>query len=546
MPAHSQLPFNVEIMNVNSAAFNALKPVTSLDYFEGATGNLHDEGLFSTLIFGRVGDPVRDKSFGYIPIKIQVFHPFLFRTIVQLRGLYGQIMAGKQHAIWDAKLKDFVPASEMDGRTGYAFFLEHWDKIELRANKSPVREQRIKLIQKYRDRALCNRILVMPAGLRDIEVEDDGRTTVVEINNLYRKVISTARTIPDSDYLNDPTYDRSRWLIQQTFNEIYDTIRTMLTGKSGFIQSKWGSRRIFNGTRNVITAMNVPIPVLGAPNVPKFTDTVVGLYQAAKGILPVALNILKTGYLQTTFSPGDNQAVLVNPKTLKAEIVTLPGDVHDRWNTLEGLEKVLTSMKDAEIRNRPVRIMDYYQALIYAPANRNVFRVFFDIDELPDGFDRKDVRPIKMYELLYLSGYTRWNNYAGFVTRYPVAGLGSTYPTTFYVKTTVRGEMRHELGDDWEMRGDEFLAVEFPTYEPLAYLDSLVIPSARLAGLVADFDGDTASANFVYSDEALREIKHMLRTKKAYADPRGGLMASINVDTVALVFRNFTRNPENP
>lgn len=38
----------------------------------------------------------------------------------------------------------------------------------------------------------------------------------------------------------------------------------------------------------------------------------------------------------------------------------------------------------------------------------------------------------------------------------------------------------------------------------------------------------------------------MLDSKRAYVDPRGGMMASIDVDTVALVFRNFTRNPEKP
>lgn len=54
------------------------------------------------------------------------------------------------------------------------------------------------------------------------------------------------------------------------------------------------------------------------------------------------------------------------------------------------------------------------------------------------------------------------------------------------------------------------------------------------------FDGDTSSFNALYSDEGLEEIKKYLNTKAAYVDPRGGLQASANVATVALVLKNMT------
>ena len=487
MAAASQLPFNVSILNVNTPAFNMLKPVTSLDYFESQNGDLHDEGLFSLAIFGRMGDPVRDSRFSYINTKVQVFHPFIYKALCASRAFYRDLLSGKQYAIWDEHQKDFIPANELTGRTGFSFFISHWNDIQWGEKDSPIREQRIKLIEKYRNVALASRILVMPAGLRDIEVSDDGRTKVDEINGFYRKILSIARTIPDSDHLDDPAYDVSRHMLQMAFNEIYALLEKMLTGKSGFIQAKWGSRRVFNGTRNVITAMNVPIPELGAVNAPKFTDTVCGLYQLAKGVLPMTIYQMRNSYLEEVFAPGNGMARLVNPTTLKAETVELPPDVYDRWTTVEGLEKVISSYKETEFRNRTVMLGDYALALIYAPADNKVFRVFSDIDEVPDYIDRSAVRPINFVEFLYLSGYKRWNTYCGIVTRYPVTGMGSTYPTTIYVKTTVRGEVRRELGADWQpLEGDEHLALEFPTYEPLAYLDTLVIPSARLAGLGAD------------------------------------------------------------
>jgi hypothetical protein len=481
------IPFNVELMRLDDKALANLRPVKSLDFFESINGDLHEEGLFSIEIFGRIGDEERDRRFSYVNIKTPVLHPIIYRTLTRLRNFYTGVMAGKQYARWDEQLRDFAPSTELDGRTGFAFFLEHWADIQFKANKSPQREQRIKLIEKYRDRALTNAVLILPAGLRDIEQGDDGRTVVSDINSLYRRVISVARTIPDTDYAKtDPAHDLPRHMLQQAFNEIYDNIETMLTGKSGFFQAKWGSRRIFNGTRNVITAMNVPIPVLGGPNTPKYNDTVVGLYQIIKGILPVTQHLLLTGFLAQIFAPGNNQAILVNPTTMKSETIELPSDIYDRWTTAEGLERTITSYKEVGMRHRPVMLGQYALALIYAPPDRKVFRIFSDIEELPAELDRAHVRPINLVEAIYLSGYREWNKYPGVVTRYPVTGTGSIYPTTFYTKTTMRGEMRRELDAQWEMMEEEYTALEFPTYEPLAFADSLVIPSSRLKGLSAD------------------------------------------------------------
>jgi len=484
-----ELPFNVEIFQPSPEQLNLMKPVTSTDYYENTKGDLHEEGLFSISIFGRVGDEMRDKRFSYIDIKTEVFHPILYNRLIRLKKLYQGILNGEQYAKWDEARKDFVPANELDGQTGFAFFCEHWRKIEFATNKSDIRDMRVKLVEKYRDQALTSKILVIPAGLRDIEVDENGRTNVNEINALYLKLISISRVLPEHQGIkNDPAHNLARRLLQSTFNDIYDLLESMLSGKEGFFQAKWGARNVANSTRNVITAMDTSVKELGAINAPRFTDTIVGLWQLSKAVLPLTVHCLMKGYLSQVFAYGNRTARLVDPVSLKAELVDVSSDAYDRWNTVEGLEKVVSSYKELSLRNKPVTIDDRYLALIYAPKDRPVFRIFSDIDELPEGFDRRDVRPINLMELIYLSGYRIWNDQVGTVTRYPVTNTGSCYPTTVYVKTTVVGEVRRELGEDWEfLTTDETsLAPEFPTYEPLAYQDSLVIPSTRLAGLGAD------------------------------------------------------------
>lgn len=546
----SKLPFNVSILQLTPDQLKTMRPVTVLDFFENASGDFHDDGLFSVPIFGRVGSEDRDRRFSYIDLKTQVLHPIIYERLCQLKNLYRGILAGTHFAVWDDELKDFKPSNELDGDTGYSFFLRHWKDIRFIRNNSDIREQRIRLVEKYRDIGVTDKILVMPAGLRDIEIDQTERMKVSEHNSAYRKILSIARTIGDVENPNEhPALDLPRRLMGQAFVELYQGIERILTGKKGFIQDKWSSRRIFDGTRNVITAMDHSVEDLQAPNATRFTDTVVGIWQLSRAVLPKTIHYLRTAYLDQIFGFGDMQARLVDPQTLTAEIVTLASDQYDRWATVEGLEKTVVRFKDVTIRDRPIMVGDRYLALIYVgphpQTGQQSFRVFSDINELPEGFDRKYVRPINLVELLYLSGYRYWNDFVGFVARYPVTGVDSCYATTLYCRTTTVGEVRAELGPDFEPLGDDYVAYEFPVYsDPTSYQDSLVIPSVRLSGLGADFDGDMCSLMVLYTDEAVEEVQRYLSSMDAYVDPLFGLRTSIDVATIGLVLKNMTSVPQ--
>lgn len=486
-------PFNLNILQITPQMQALMKPVTSVDYYENVKRDLDENGLFSISIFGRMGDEARDMRFSYIDIKTEIFHPVIYDRLVKLKKLYGGIIEGKRYALWDDKQKDFVPANELDGQTGYAFFCSHWKDIVFTRNSSDKRDMRAQLVEKFRDVALTSKIIVIPAGLRDIEVDDEGRDTVGDINALYRKLISVSARIPNHDNVkNDPSHDLARMLLQTAFNELYNMLETMISGKRGMFQAKWASRNVVDSTRNVITAMDTSVEHMTAVNAPRPTDTYVGMWQLSRALAPLTIHQLMTTYLSQIFSYGERTARLVDPVTLRAEMVDISSDAHDMWNTVEGLEKVIASYRELSLRDKPVMVDDRYLALIYVPEEeRNgykSFRIFSDIEELPSWASRKDVRPINLMELLYLSGYKIWNDQVGSVTRYPISGIGSIYPTTVYAKTTVVGEVRRELGMDWEPLTDDntSLAPEFPTYEPLAYQDSLVIHSTRLAGLGAD------------------------------------------------------------
>lgn len=483
------VPANVTLMRLTPERLSSLKPVRSLDIFDGGnTQNFHEDGLFSTSIFGRVGSDERDVRFSYIDLRTTILHPLVYKHLVKLKGLYGGIMAGRAYAVWDDEEKDFMPSDQINGKTGFHFFMKYWKKIVFKTTESDLRDMRIRLIEKYKDVAEVSKVLVLPAGLRDIQIDEAGRTKEGEINSPYRSLIAISNSVSSNVHDDLSVLDTSRNSMQNAFNQVYAFLEGLIEGKGGFILSKWGARHIYNGTRNVITAMDTSASRLGAPNSPSSNSTGIGLYQLSKAALPKTKHWLLNGWLKNVFGTPEAGAMLVNKVTLKRENVKVPADVFDRWYTTNGLDKVINSLQEPSLRLKPIEIEGYYLGLVYRPANKKVFRIFGDIDQLPqtDDFQKEDVHPITLCELVYLAGYREWNNLGMYFTRYPVTGMGSIYPSHPYIKTTIKGEMRYELGEDWTIIDPKTAALEYPTFKDPVFVDTLIPHPSRLAMLGAD------------------------------------------------------------
>lgn len=537
-----EIAANISIVNLTPERLEKLKPVTVLDIFDGISGDFHEDGLFSISTFGRAGSEERDTNFSYVDIKVEVFHPFIHKTICALKGLYAGIMSGRAYAIWDDKEKDFIASDIVNGQTGYYYFMQHWTKIKFKQSESHQRKARIQLIEKFKQlgTATCTKVLVIPAGLRDLEVEEGGRIKQNEINDLYRPIIQASNAISTSSDLDTPIIDVSRNNVQNNFNNVYNYIRNLLDGKGGFIQAKYGRRHIAYGTRNVISAMDTSAADLEDKNSFDINSTGMGLFQLMKAVEPKVIYFMRR-WLEPIFSAGESKAYLVNPKTLQRELVNITTKTYDRWQTSAGISKLIELFSLSHIRTRAVRIEDYYLALVYR-GHDNTFKVIYGIEDLPKEFDPKLVYPITFTEMFYIAGFTEWNKIPVNVTRYPVAGEGSIYSSYAYVKTTLAAEVRYELDENWEKT--DRVALEYPTFDNAVYIDTIVPHPSRLAGLAGDFDGDTTSANAVSSDEAVKEVKDYLNSRKAYVRPDGSLTNSAMIDTVQRVLYNLTGDPE--
>lgn len=532
------IPFNIAVLDSKDEHLKQMRPVTALDIFDNTGVNFHPDGLFSTLIFGKVGEELRADRLSYINTKAEIFHPTIFHALIGNKRLYMDIISGKAYAVWDDKEKDFEPSDAINGKTGFNFFLTKWKDIKLPPTNSPEKQEAQKLINNYKHVAMTNKVMVMPAALRDLTVGDDGRSEEDEINKVYRKLIAVSNTIPGSSNVPDrDVSDAARFKLQMTFNEIHESIQALIDGKRKLVLGKWASRHIADGTRNVISPLDEAIVELGDPGNIGPNHTVYGLYQAIRACRPIAIFEFKNNFLNNINSGPGAPVRLVNKTTLKNEQVGLKSDDWDRWFSDEGIDKLFTLFQNVEMRHKPVIVGNHYISLIYKGPNGDV-KLLSDISDLPPDLDKANVTPVTYAELIYLSVIKKLNTLPLFVTRYPVASLGSIYPSIAYIKTTTNGEKRYVLGDDWQRTGDTVMS--FPIYGE-AFINTLCPNMIRLAMLNADFDGDTGSANAMYTDESIAEVHAVLKKKLAYVDPSGALIASAVVATADLVCFNLTR-----
>lgn len=449
----------------------------------GSTKNFHPNGLFSEEIFGKVGDPYRSFNFSYINIYVSILHPLIFKVLGDLKSLYTDILMSNTYAIWDTSTKDFIKSTPMDGETGYHFFMKHFKELNFEQNSSDRRTEYIKLMDAFRDKCILDAIIVMPAGLRDFDWDASGKPTEDEINKKYRKILGLSNLIDTtSKNYESYIYDNTRAKMQIAVNELYDYLKSLLEGKHKLIMGKWATRRIQNGTRNVITAQTQNVNELDSPHLIKCDEATVGLYQYLKSILPLATHHIQTGFLSKVFVGPNSPAVLINKETLRKELIEIDSEDYDLWFTSEGLEKTISTYEEVDLRHYPIEVEDHYIGLLY--RDDKYFKLFQDIRDLPKHLSKENVKPINYTELFYISLYKLVPDSYGFITRYPVINYGGIYPTKIYLKTTIPSISLTELDDNWEPI-PENIALEFPT-DANVYFDSLSPGTINLGRLGAD------------------------------------------------------------
>lgn len=504
--------FNIDLLALNKDKVKLLGEVKSAQILESSSHDFKSDGLFSTSIFGQVGSAERQVKFGYIDLKYPLLHPLVYLQYCELSKLYQEILNGKTRVKFDSKLGNFIPDPE--GHTGYTYFTKHMRNLKLDSRESDKRDYKIKLaIKGSQPENLTSKWLVIPAGLRDYHVDENGRPTEDEVNSLYRKLLANTNMLSNIQY-NPDTDDMSildpiRINILNTTLAIYKHFENMLKGKSKFIQDKWAKRAITYSTRNVLSPAVSTVKHLDSTDYVSSIHITCGLLQFIKGILPITVNRVIGIFLNNILKKEVDTALLVNPKTYKSELVQVSNSIRSELLSMEGINSLINKMLQDEYLKGPVKVGDNYLLLLIDDKLTNTITIIEDTNNLPEEYKDIDllnddrVRPITNMEMFYIAVYDIIKDTPSLNTRYPITGLGSIFPAKTYVKTTTTGrtvKVRY--------LHNEKTLIEYPILD-LNPIRTASFPSNNLARTGADFDGDSVLTSIVY-----RRKKHITLRKK--------------------------------
>ncbi len=530
-------PFKIELLIPTKQDLMGVKQVKVMDIMEGFTKNFHPDGLFSAELFGKVGEERRSKTFAYIKLNVPIFHPLIYKVICDLKELYGEIMAGKSYAVFDTVSNDFVKSNIAEGDTGYAFFVKHFAKLKFEQRNSITRKLYIEFIEMHRNNPYIEQLIVMPAGLRDYVVDEDGKPSEDEINALYRSIMATANALENINLSTSPEFaDSSRSDLQTKVLELYRYLISLIIGKHKLVQGSFLARQVSNTTRNVISAYIPEVRRWGDDSSISPNTVVMGLYQFLRNIMPLVVYHVRTKYAHLVFSSANTNMTVTDAKTLKSKQVPVLSKAFNTWMTYDGIEKVCDQYSQESMRHYPIMIGADYLGLIYKGPD-GTFKFLQDIDDVPEGRSKKDVSPITMTEFLYLCVYEESMDSFGYSTRYPVTSFGSTFPNDIFLRTTTRSEVRVELDDNWQPTAKK--AKAFPIRGD-RFFNSMSVPVSHLPRLGGDHDGDQLSTYNVMTEEAKAQVKRDLASRDYYLNLDNTMAFSQNSDTVSLALKYMT------
>lgn len=534
----SKLPITIALKSNDKRSLLGIKPVTSLD-LKDVEGNFHPEGIYSEEIFGNVTGKERYTSMGFIPLNLSIMHPKLLIELHNLNGLYKGIMDGSRFATWDDDNKEFVKSDPLDGETGYYFFMKKFLEIKYKKNTSGLRDVRIALLEKFKDKAMYRHWLVIPAGLREINMADPDRPVEDDIARLYRKLIRVSNSVDAGNDLKDGAHlDTIRSISQQSVTDIYSYLHDLIDGKGGFALGKVASRNVYGGSRNVITAMDTTSSKIGAGDAVHLNETMIGLHQFIKATLELSIYHLKKNGLSHIFDILPANIQVVDKKTWKAKMYYPTSKITQQFGSNDGLTKVVEAFGEVRFRHSAVEIGDSYLGLIY--RDKTSFKIFRDIEELPDHLSRDNVTPLTWAELMYTSVLDVTKVTAGNMTRYPIADLGSIYDTYWHLATTTSYETLKELNWDWEI---DDKSKEFPRFpmRGAAFFDSLSPHPSRIDEMDADYDGDKTTSTVSYIKESVDRVRKIYAGKSVYRKLDGSLRYGVINKVTKLVLHNLTK-----
>jgi hypothetical protein len=239
-----------------------LTPVTTTEMLT-RTGEFHQGGLFSEVIFGPVETPNRKRTFSYINLNVSVVHPSALKLLLQLDKRIELFLSGQQSFSLDA---DNHLVQNDKGSTGINAFITLFPSIKFRGGTDS-RDKYIKKLEEANKEGtlFVNIIPVIPPDQRPLYQDEKGQWVIDNLNNYYITILKKSLNVKTMSK-SGPLFDLLNYEVQKSVIEHDDYIRALIQKKHGLIRSQiLGKRTDFSGRAVITPGPDLKVNEIGLP-----------------------------------------------------------------------------------------------------------------------------------------------------------------------------------------------------------------------------------------------------------------------------------------
>lgn len=508
---------------------NELKAITNPIFF-ARTNMPTVDGLLSNEIFGITKDD-RTTIFAYIDLAGEYFlHPLAYKIWSRLDSNVKLCVYEMDTFVYDpekGKLK-----SDPKGETGLKFLMKLIKTVDFKKTGSSKREVKINFLEKYREKLFMKDVVVIPAGMRDVNTEADGKVGVGEINKLYNAIVRDAKALQESDDYGLSLNGTLRGRIQDNIVKIYNWFifgRDPLTGadaqasglsrKLGLIRRAgmkksfdWGSRLVIctqNLRKEKLSDLDVDLDSIGLP-----------LAAVCANLFPYMLYWIRN-WFSNRLSDVQNLTVY-NTKTKKLEQTKI-----DSWQTVYSDERIKKEIGrfmhgmsnrfvpiEAPIMN-PTKGTNYYlQFKGYNVPNEDIAKKLIN-DQMSKESFHLNSRPLTWCDLIYMAAMEVTKDKMTLITRFPIDSYYNQFPAKIKVISTIETEPIL-VWNTFYKKYPKITLADINQNSSNHFVDVALPNNVRLGSIGGDFDGDTVSSKVPYSIEANDELYKAINAKIHY------------------------------
>lgn len=526
---------NLEILDVDRfVKVNDCKEITN-PIFYIKPGHPSPDGLLSNEIFGIIQED-RANIYAYINLNKYFINPVCYKAWFKLDSKLKGVIAKTDYYSID---KDGQLIKDPRGSNGIEWLRKNIDKIVFKEseNGSIRRDIKVKFLNMNRNNLFINKFLVIPPYYRDTNIQDSakGSVGVGKINELYRQVLSTAKSINATQEYGFDMSGATDLKLQETLLQIYDwfcgtTNKNIsktetgygITGKFGILRAANQSKTSDYAARSVITSTELKAN--------KYTDmkasfdkSVIPLSEALACFAPFVQFTVRR-FFEREFAGTEQYGVLINGKLvykeLKSPLIQFSDDV------------VVTQMK-RYIKGYNNRFIPVTVETADGEKAYMVFKGSFKpINDNPESIY---TRRLTWLDILYQCTVEATRDKMVLISRFPIDSRTNQITTQIEIASTNETEpmyVNNQYYKHYPKFRDEDIGIDTSS----SFIDTVNISNLYIGGMGADFDGDTVTVRGVFTDEANQELKEFANSKRNFIGLGGKNIRTTDSDVVQSLY----------